>query len=130
VIRLDLDDPTTLAHTAARAASDKLAHDILILDVGDLLGITDHFVIVSANNERQLSTVATEVEGQLKLAGRRPRRREGTKESGWILLDYGDVVVHCFTQETRAYYELERLWADAPSTTVPDATPATTSSDR
>lgn len=117
---VDHDDPTTVAHTAARAASEKLARDILILDVGDLLGVTDFFVITSARNERQLGTVAGEIEGQLKVAGRRPRRREGTKESGWILLDYGDVVVHCFTDEMRAYYELERLWADAPSTALPD----------
>lgn len=108
----------TLAHTAARAAADKLAQDILILDVGDLLGVTDHFVLTSARSERQLGTVAAEVEGQLKMVGERPRRREGSKESGWILLDYGAVVVHCFTEEMRTYYSLERLWADAPSTAV------------
>lgn len=129
-MNLNYDDPTPIAHAAARAAADKLAHDILILDVGDLLGVTDYFVITSAGNERQLGTVATEVEGQLKLAGHRPRRREGAKESGWILLDYGAVVVHCFTEEMRAYYELERLWADAPSTTVPDSATAAAGSDR
>ena len=115
---LNLDDPIILAHAAARAASNKLADDIVILDVGDLLGVTDHFVLASARNERQLGTVAGEVEGQLKMSGRVPRRREGTKESGWILLDYGDVVVHAFTDEMRAFYELERLWADAPQTAV------------
>lgn len=120
MISLTFDEPTTLAHAAARAAADKLAQDILILDVGDLLGVTDHFVIVSARSERQLGTVAAEVEGQLKVSGRRPRRREGSKESGWVLLDYGDVVVHCFTAEMRSYYELERLWADAPRTVVSD----------
>ena len=121
---LTFSDPISLAEAAARAAADKLAQDILILDVGDLLGVTDHFVILSARNERQLGTVAAEVEGQLKAAGRRPRRREGSKESGGILLDYGEVVVHCFTAEMRAYYELERLWADAPRTVVDDGTPA------
>ena len=115
---LTFDDPTTLARAAARVASSKLAQDVLILDVGDLLGVTDHFVLASARNERQLGTVAAEVEGQLKLSGRSPRRREGTKESGWLLLDYGDVVVHAFTEEMRAYYALERLWADAPATEV------------
>jgi ribosome-associated protein len=127
---LALDDPTILAHAAARAASDKLAQDILILDVGDLLGVTDHFVILSARNERQLGTVASQVEGQLKMGGRRPRRREGAKESGWILLDYGDVVVHAFTAEMRTYYELERLWADAPRTVVSDEAHAAASSER
>lgn len=124
VMSLTFSDPISLAEAAARAAADKLAQDILILDVGDLLGVTDHFVILSARSERQLGTVAAEVEGQLKVAGRTPRRREGSKESGWILLDYGDVVVHCFTAEMRAYYELERLWADAPQSAVPDLTSA------
>lgn len=127
---LSIDDPVTLAHTAARAAADKLATDIMILDVGDLLGVTDHFVLTSARSERQLGTVAGEVEGQLKMAGERPRRREGSKESGWVLLDYGAVVVHCFTEEMRAYYSLERLWADAPSTTLEASTTAAAVSDR
>lgn len=102
----------------------------MILDVGDLLGVTDHFVLTSAGSERQLGTVAAEVEAQLKLAGERPRRREGSKDSGWILLDYGAVVVHCFSEEMRAYYSLERLWADAPSTAVDVPTTAAAVSDR
>jgi len=83
--------------------------------VGDLLAVTDFFVLVTASNARQLGTVAEEVEGRLKMSdGRRPRRREGTVDAGWIVLDYGDVVVHAFDAERRAFYSLERLWADAP----------------
>lgn len=73
-------------------------------------------MIVSAGNELQLATIADEVERQLReLSDRRPRRREGTKDTGWMLLDYGDVVVHAFTEEQREFYGLERLWADAPN---------------
>jgi ribosome-associated protein len=72
-------------------------------------------VLVSATNERQLGTVADAVEQRLReRAGRRPRRREGERETGWMLLDYGDIVVHAFTEEQRRYYDLERLWSDAP----------------
>jgi ribosome-associated protein len=79
-------------------------------------------VLVSAGNERQLGTVAEEVEGQLKdRLGRSPRRREGQPDTGWMVLDYGDIVVHAFTREQRDYYDLERLWRDAPSLPVPDA---------
>lgn len=85
-----------------------------MLDVGDLLAITDYFVLVSASNDRQLGTVADEIQRVLADSGRKPRRREGTKDTGWMLLDYGDVVVHAFTEEQRVYYGLERLWSDAP----------------
>ena len=71
-------------------------------------------MLVSASNERQLRTVVDEVERKAAETGRKPRRREGTTETGWMLLDYGDVVVHAFTLEQRSYYDLERLWKDAP----------------
>jgi ribosome-associated protein len=100
---------------AAAAASSKKAEDIAILDVSDLLVITDHFVICSGNNDRQVRTIAEEVEGRLaKEFGRKPYRREGQTEGTWVLLDYVDFVVHVFGQEAREYYDLERLWADAP----------------
>ena len=89
-----------------------------ILDLGELLGITDYFVLASASNERQLDTIVDEVHRQLAEHGRKPRRREGTKDTGWVLLDYGDVVVHAFTAEQREYYGLERLWSDAPTVEV------------
>ncbi len=94
----------------------------MVVDVGELLGITDYFVIASAGNERLLGTVAEEVERRLKeLHGRPPRRREGDRATGWMLLDYGDVVVHAFTVEQRAFYGLERLWSDAPRLPFTDA---------
>lgn len=102
------------AYYAADAAAAKKAHDIRIIDIGDLLGITDFFVLLSAGNERQLGTVVEEIEQRLKERDLRPVRREGTKDSGWVVIDYGDVVVHAFSEEQRAFYGLERLWADAP----------------
>lgn len=92
------------------------------MDVGELLGITDYFVIVSAGNERLLGSITEEVERRLKeRLDRAPRRREGERATGWMLLDYGDVVVHAFTEEQRAFYGLERLWSDAPRVPFTDA---------
>lgn len=98
----------------AEAASEKQAEDILILDVGALIGITDFFVICSARNERQVGTIVDSVTERLKTEGIRPYRREGERELRWVLLDYLDVVVHVFHYEDREFYELERLWKDAP----------------
>ncbi len=106
---------TEKAVIAARAAADKLGTDTVILDVGDVLSIVDHFVIAGAANTRQVRSIAEEVEYQIKEAGSDgPLRVEGTDDFHWVLLDFGDVVVHVFLEETRAFYELERLWADVP----------------
>lgn len=100
---------------AAAAASAKKADRIAILDMSDLLLITDHFVITSGNTERQVKTIAEEVEKRLLQDHRlKPFRREGEREARWILLDYVDFVVHVFHTEDRDYYDLERLWSDAP----------------
>lgn len=100
---------------AARAADDKQATDVLVLDVGDVLSITGWFVIASGANPRQVRTVAEEVEAQLKADhGMSPLRVEGLEGLRWVLLDYGDFVVHVFHTEEREYYQLERLWADVP----------------
>ncbi|HUZ43187.1 MAG TPA: ribosome silencing factor [Acidimicrobiales bacterium] len=108
-------ESTTLAATAARAATDKKGEDTIVLEVGPLLSITDAFVITSGSNDRQVRTIAEEVEAQVRTAmDRAPLRVEGLSDAHWILLDYGDVVVHVFLDETRRYYDLERLWADAP----------------
>jgi ribosome-associated protein len=110
----DLDAIRAQVLTAATAANSKKATDIAILEVGPLLGITDYFVLLSASNERLLSAVLDEVEGQLRTQHeRKPMAREGQKESGWVVLDYGDFVVHAFTAEQRSVYDLERLWRDA-----------------
>lgn len=118
-------ESTTLAATAARAASDKKGEDTVILEVGPLLSITDAFVITSGTNDRQVRTIAEEVEAQVKQElDRSPLRVEGLSDARWILIDYGDVVIHVFLDETRRYYDLERLWADAPRTIWEDEGPA------
>ncbi len=110
-----LDDVRGLARVAARAAAEKKADDTVILEVGSVLAITDAFVITSASNERLVKTIAEEVEAKVKEAGGpAPIRVEGLSDAQWVLLDYGDFVVHVFLDETRRYYDLERLWADAP----------------
>lgn len=106
---------TDLVMEAAEAASSKKAERIVILDVSELLVITDHFLVCNGNNERQVRTIADEVERDLREnRGVKPFRREGQREGRWILLDYVDFVVHVFGPEERDYYDLERLWADAP----------------
>jgi len=100
---------------AARAASAKRGEDTIVLEVCDILAITDAFVITNGTNRRQVLTIADEVEAQVKAAGGPgPLRVEGRSEAQWVLLDYGDFVVHVFLDEARRYYDLERLWSDAP----------------
>lgn len=104
-----------VARAAARAAEDKLAERVVVLDVHELIVITDFFVICSATSERQLKTVIDAVEDAVRTElGVRPVRREGEAGAGWWLLDYVDVVVHVFGEDEREYYDLERLWRDAP----------------
>ena len=112
------DDPLdpTLPIVAARAAAAKGAEDIVVLRVGEVLAITDYFVIASASNSRLVRAVVAEIEEQVgRTSGDKPVRIEGMAEGEWVLVDYGVFVVHVFHVETRSYYELERLWADVPS---------------
>lgn len=100
---------------AAAAIDDKKGLEVAILDVSELLVVTDVFVIASGTSNRHVKTLSEDVEGRLQEElGRKPLRREGKDHSTWVLLDYGDMVVHVFDQQTRDYYQLERLWADAP----------------
>lgn len=108
------DESREVAVAAARAAAAKQAGHIAILDVHGLIVITDYFVICSGTSERQVKTIVEEVEISLRQFDRRPVRREGETEGRWVLLDYVDVVVHVFADEEREYYDLERLWRDAP----------------
>lgn len=108
-----------MAQIAARAADEKLATDVVVLDVSDQLVITDCFVIASAPNERQVNAIVDNVEEKLRLAGHKPVRREGTREGRWVLLDYVDVVVHIQHSDERNFYALERLWKDCPQVEVP-----------
>ena len=111
----DVAEVRSWAARAARAADAKKGSDILVLEVGPVLALTDAFVITSAPNARQVRTIAEEVEAQVKAAGGpAPLRIEGLDDARWVLLDYGDFVVHVFLDEARAYYDLERLWSDAP----------------
>lgn len=103
-----------VATLAAKAADEKLASDVMVIDVSDQLVITDCFVIASADNERQVTSIVDEVEDVLREAGHKPVRREGTKEGRWSLLDYGEVVIHIQHADERDYYALDRLWKDCP----------------
>jgi ribosome-associated protein len=104
-----------LALAAARAADAKGATDVLVLDVGDLVGICGYFVLATASNPRQVKAVVDEVEAQLRdRFGDAPRSVEGAESRRWVLLDYADIVVHVFHAEERDYYRIERLYSDAP----------------
>ena len=109
------EDPLRWALEAAAAADDKQAEDVVVLDVGGVLAITGQFVIASASNSRLVRTIADAVEERLtELGGPKPHRIEGLDDLRWVLMDYGDFVVHVFLDEARRYYELERLWNDVP----------------
>jgi ribosome-associated protein len=100
---------------AARAADSKGARDVVILEVGEVLVVADEFVIASAPNDRLVKAVVDEVERVVaETSDARPLRVEGLDDRHWVLMDYGDVVVHVFLDETREYYALERLWTDVP----------------
>src|SRR5215217_9050915 len=111
-------DARALALVAARAADEKQGRNIVVLDVGEILAITEVFVVLDAPNRRLVRTLVDEIEQAVRgVTGRAPRRVEGVREQQWVLMDYGDVVVHVFLDEIRRFYEIERLYRDAP--TVP-----------
>ncbi|MDP9318254.1 MAG: ribosome silencing factor [Actinomycetota bacterium] len=109
-----------LVRNAAEAASDKLADNIIAFDVSDQLIITDAFVLCSAPNDRQVRSIVDAVEERLRAAGAKPVRREGERDGRWVLLDYGDIVVHVQHEEERLYYSLERIWRDCPVIPLPE----------
>jgi ribosome-associated protein len=107
--------PKELACVAARAADDKKATDTLVIEVGPILAVTEYFVITSASNRRLVRSLTDEVEARIRqVSGRSPLRMEGAREQQWVLIDYGDIVVHVFSDDTRSFYEIERLYRDAP----------------
>ncbi|MBA4813349.1 MAG: ribosome silencing factor [Acidimicrobiales bacterium] len=113
--RASLDNLPQLLLAAAQGAADLKATDLVALDVGDVLGITDWFLVASSSNTRQVRRVAEEVEVAVKGAGGDgPLRIEGMEDARWILLDFGMFVVHVFHDETRSFYDIERLWSDVP----------------
>jgi ribosome-associated protein len=109
-----MDNSLETAQLCAEAADNKKAFDILILDLRRLTYITDYFVICSGTNTTQVSAIADEVGQALAKKGVHPSHVEGGHESSWVLMDFGDVVVHIFDDQARAYYSLEKLWSDAP----------------
>lgn len=109
----DVIEPANLARTIAAIASDALATEILILDIQELSTIAEYFVIGSAGNPRHLRAVSDRIARELRDAGVQPLRVEGQSETGWMLLDYGSIIVHMFTEEQRAFYRLEELWSGA-----------------
>ncbi len=118
------DEAIELARTVAQAAADKLATDIVLIDVSDRLAITDVFVVATGSNERQVEAIVDAVEERARQSGHKPIRREGQRDGRWVLLDYGDVVVHVQHSEQRVFYALERLWKDCPFIPFTDAAAA------
>lgn len=109
------EEARQLAITAAQVADAHHGNDVLILHVGDVLALTEYFVVIGASNKRLVNAIVDEVEAQLKvLVDRAPIRVEGVRENQWVLIDYGDVIVHVFLKEVRDFYEIERLYTDVP----------------
>ena len=114
------DHALDLVRAAALAASDKLADHIIAFDVSEQLVITDAFVLCSAPNDRQVKSIVDAVEDRLRAAGAKPVRREGERDGRWVLLDYGEIVVHVQHEEERLYYALDRMWRDCPTIGLPE----------
>ncbi|WP_298872561.1 ribosome silencing factor [uncultured Microbacterium sp.] len=118
------DNGREMARIAALAADSKSGDDIVALDVSEPLPLVDVFLLVTGRNERNVAAIADEVEEKMLEAGHKRLRREGRQESRWVLLDFGDLVVHVFHEEERVYYGLERLWKDCPVIPIELPTPA------
>jgi ribosome-associated protein len=120
-MKADLDtaaaDTAARVRTAVAAAEDRKAQDLRVLHLGDVSGFSDYFVICSGTNERQVQAIADAVEERLRAERVRPLHVEGYNRAQWVLLDYGDLVVHVFQEQPRSFYALERLWSDAPDLT-------------
>ncbi|KTS04976.1 MULTISPECIES: ribosome silencing factor [Microbacterium] len=114
-----------MAQIAALAADSKSGEDLVALDVSEPLPLVDIFLLVTGRNERNVAAIADEIEEKLLEAGHKRLRREGRQESRWVLLDFGDLVVHVFHEEERVYYGLERLWKDCPVIPLELPSPAT-----
>ena len=115
-----------LAKVAALAAEEKIAEKVMAIDVSDQMPLTDVFVIASAPSERQVGAIVDEVEDRLRELGSKPLRREGERVGRWVLIDFGDIIVHVQHEEERQFYALERLWRDCPVISVDVTTPAVT----
>lgn len=115
------DRAVELTVAAAEAAAEKLAEEIIALDVSDQLVITDCFLLAAADNDRQVRAVVEAIEERLSGLGVKPVRREGLREGRWVLIDYGEIVIHVQHADDRQYYALERLWKDCPVIDLPES---------
>jgi ribosome-associated protein len=112
-------DIEALVRLGANAAAEKKAMDVVAIYVAETLVVTDYFLIATGSNDRQVHAIADSIEDALREAGVKPRGREGERELKWVLLDYGDFVVHVFQPDERGFYRLEKLWSDAPALDLP-----------
>jgi ribosome-associated protein len=117
---LTSSDPRETALLCVRYALDKKAYDLLLMDVAQYTSLADFFLICTGRSDTQVQAIAQSIEENLAALGRRPRTVEGMRTGHWVLIDYGDVVVHIFLESVRAFYDLERLWARAPLVTLPE----------
>ena len=113
-------DPRETALLCVRYALDKKAYDLSLLDVGACTSLADFFLICTGRSDTQVQAIAQSIEENLRGLGRKPRTIEGMRSGQWVLMDYGDVVVHVFLESVRAFYDLERLWARAATVTLPE----------
>lgn len=113
-------DPRETALLCVRYALDRKAYDLLLLDVHELTSLADYFLICTGRSDTQVQAIAESIREGLAGLGRRPRMMEGVSSGQWVLIDYGDVVVHIFLESVREFYDLERLWARAPQVTLPE----------
>jgi ribosome silencing factor RsfS/YbeB/iojap len=113
-------DPRETALLCVRYALDRKAYDLLLMDVGECTSLADFFLICTGRSDTQVQAIAQSIEENLRTLGRKPRTVEGLRTGHWVLMDYGDVVVHIFLESARDFYDLERLWARAPLVTLPE----------
>jgi ribosome-associated protein len=119
-VKLILQDSKQKAISAAQAALEKKASDVVILEVAELTSVADYFVIASGESERQVKAISQNIEKLLSSQFNRSPQIEGAGTSTWILLDYGDIIVHVFKTDIREYYGLEKMWSDAPQIPIPE----------
>ncbi|MCE5203674.1 MAG: ribosome silencing factor [Actinomycetia bacterium] len=112
-------EPREVALRAAEAAAEKKASDVIVMNVGPMLVITEYFVIATGSTDRQVKAIAEEIEDRLRDIGIKPVGREGEREARWVLLDFDEIVVHVFQPDEREFYRLERLWSDAARVDLP-----------
>lgn len=113
-------DPRETALLCVRYALDKKAYDLLLLEVGASTSLADYFLICTGRSDTQVQAIAQSIQENLAALGRKPRTIEGLSVGHWVLMDYGDVIVHIFLESVRTFYDLERLWARAPVVTLPE----------